>query len=196
MEENSGNSSNNGLSNDDNNKRIKRKKTATISFRMDSKYEQLLRNEAEEKKVSLNTLANQIFGEHLEWQRYIERFGTIVMSKDAFKLILEFLSEEKVIDLAISIASKVPKEFILFKWKDLNSDNVINFVRMFFGHCGYGQYDYIKDKSTNKFSIRHELGRKGSLFLTTYIKTVVKSTLGKDSETISADNSITVSFRD
>ncbi|MGC2382757.1 MAG: hypothetical protein WA631_06575 [Nitrososphaeraceae archaeon] len=196
MEENSGNSSNNGLSNDDNNKRIKRKKTATISFRMDSKYEQLLRNEAEEKKVSLNTLANQIFGEHLEWQRYIERFGTIVMSKDAFKLILEFLSEEKVIDLASSIASKAPVEFILFKWKDLNSDNVINFVRMFFGHCGYGQYDYIKDKSTNKFSIRHELGRKGSLFLTTYIKTVVKSTLGKDSETISADNSITVSFRD
>ena len=196
MEENSSNIGNNGLSNDDNNKRIKRKKTATISFRMDSKYEQLLRNEAEEKKVSLNTLANQIFGEHLEWQRYIERFGTIVMSKDAFKLILESLSEEKVIDLAINIASKVPKEFILFKWKDLNSDNVINFVRMFFGHCGYGQYDYVKEQSTNKFSIRHELGRKGSLFLTTYIKTVVKSTLGKDSETISADNSITVSFRD
>lgn len=196
MEENSSNIGNSGLNNDDNNKRIKRKKTATISFRMDSKYEQLLRNEAEEKKVSLNTLANQIFGEHLEWQRYIERFGTIVMSKDAFKLVLEFLSEEKVIDLAISIASKAPMEFILFKWKDLNSDNVINFVRMFFGHCGYGQYDYVKDKSTNKFSIRHELGRKGSLFLTTYIKTVVKSTLGKDSETISADNSITVSFRD
>jgi hypothetical protein len=196
MEENSDNIGNSGLSNDDNNKRIKRKKTATISFRIDSKYELLLRSEAEEKKVSLNTLANQIFGEHLEWQRYIERFGTIVMSKDAFKLILEFLSEEKVIDLAINIAAKSPMEFILFKWKDLNSDNVINFVRMFFGHCGYGQYDYVKDKSTNKFSIRHELGRKGSLFLTTYIKTVVKSTLGKDSETISADNSITVSFRD
>ena len=72
MEKNSSNIGNNGLSNDGNNKRIKRKKTATISFRMDSKYEQLLRNEAEEKKVSLNTLANQIFGEHLEWQRYIE----------------------------------------------------------------------------------------------------------------------------
>jgi hypothetical protein len=196
MKKNSSNIGNSGLNNDDNNKTIKRKKTATISFRMDSKYEQLLRIEAEEKKVSLNTLANQIFGERLEWQRYIERFGTIVMSKDAFKLILEFLSEEKVIDLAISIASKAPMEFILFKWKDLNSDNVINFVRMFFGHCGYGQYDYVKDKGTNKFSIRHELGRKGSLFLTTYIKTVVKSTLGKDSETISADNSITVSFRD
>jgi hypothetical protein len=43
------------------------------------------------KKVSLNTLANQIFGEHLEWQRYTDRFGTILMSEDAFRLILETL---------------------------------------------------------------------------------------------------------
>ena len=191
------NSSNNyELNSDKNDKRIKRKKTATISFRIDSEYDKLLRSEAEEKKVSLNTLANQIFGEHLEWQRYIERFGTIVMSKDAFKLILEFLTEDKVVDLAINIAAKAPKEFILFKWKHLSSDNVINFVKMFFAHCGYGQYDYVKDQSTNKFSIRHELGQKGSLFLTTYIKTVLKSTLGIDSETITTDNSITISFRE
>jgi uncharacterized protein (DUF1778 family) len=194
-------SSNSSISNydndtDNNNKSIKRKKTATISFRIDSEYDKLLRSEAEEKKVSLNTLANQIFGEHLEWQRYIERFGTIIMSKDAFKLILELLSEGKVVDLAINIATKAPKEFILFKWKDLNSDNVISFVRMFFAHCGYGQYDYVKDQSTNKFSIRHELGKKGSLFLSTYIKTVLKSTLGIDSEAIITDNSIIISFRE
>ena len=95
------------------------KKTSTISFRIDSQYDQLLRHEAEEKRVSLNTLANQIFGEHLEWQRYTERFGTILMSKDAFRLVLESLSEAKVVDLAINIAQKAPMEFILFKWKDL-----------------------------------------------------------------------------
>jgi hypothetical protein len=146
--------------------------------------------------VSLNTLANQIFGEHLEWQRYMERFGTIVMSKDAFKLILESLNEDKVVDLAVNIAAKAPKEFILFKWKGLNSENVINFVRMFFAHCGYGQHDYEKDQSKNRFSVRHELGKKGSLFLSTYIKTVLKSTLGIDSETIITDNSITITFRE
>ena len=118
------------------------------------------------------------------------------MSKDAFKLVLEYLSEDKVVDLAVNIAAKAPKEFILFKWKDLNSDNVINFVKMFFAHCGYGQYDYVKDQGTNRFSIRHELGKQGSLFLTNYVKTVLKSTLGIDSETIITDNSITISFRE
>ena len=50
MEKNSSNGDNNSVSNDDNNKRIKRKKTATIPFRIDSEYEQLLRSEADEKK--------------------------------------------------------------------------------------------------------------------------------------------------
>jgi hypothetical protein len=172
------------------------RKTSTISFRIKSKYDQLLRNEAEEKKVSLNTLANQIFGEHLEWQRYTERFGTIVMSKDAFKLILEALSEDKVVGLAINIAQKAPMEFILFKWKDLSSTNVINFMKMFFGHCGYGQYDYVKDQDTNKFSIRHELGRKGSLFLKAYLETLIQTTLRKDSEISFTDNNITMIFKE
>ena len=30
-------------------------------------------------------------------------------------------------------------------------------MKMYFGHCGYGRYDYVKDQDTNKFSIRHEL---------------------------------------
>ena len=48
----------------------KRKKSSTISFRIDSNYEQKLRLEAEQKRVSLNTLVNQIFGEHVELHHY------------------------------------------------------------------------------------------------------------------------------
>ena len=115
-----------------NNNSGKKKKSSTISFRIDSMYEQKLRHEAEQKRVSLNTLVNQIFGEHVEWHHYIQRFGTIIMSKDAFKLILESLDEQKIITLAINIASKAPKDFILFKWKELNSNSVVNFMKMFF----------------------------------------------------------------
>jgi len=40
---------------------VKIKKTSTITFRIDEKYEKELWKEVEEKQVSLNTLANQIF---------------------------------------------------------------------------------------------------------------------------------------
>jgi len=172
------------------------KKTSTITFRIDREYEQVLREEAETKRVSLNTLANQIFEDYVEWQRYMEKFGTIVMSKDAFKLVLDSLDEQKLSNLAVKIAEKAPKEFILFKWKDLNTDTFVKFVRMYFEHCGYGQYDLARKEGENTFSIRHDLGRKGSLFLKTFLETAVQSTLGKSCNSKITENSLTISFQE
>jgi hypothetical protein len=73
---------------------IKTKKSATISFRIDEDYLKKLKEESVEKKVSLNTLADQIFGEYIEWQRYAERFGIVSISKDAFKYVLDSLDDK------------------------------------------------------------------------------------------------------
>ena len=57
----------------------KRKKTSTVSFRIDKEYDQILRREAEEKRITLNTLVNQIFGEYVEWHKYVKQFGTALL---------------------------------------------------------------------------------------------------------------------
>ena len=49
--------------------RQKGKKTSTVSFRINTEYDEALRAEAEEKKVSMNTLVNQIFGEYVDWNK-------------------------------------------------------------------------------------------------------------------------------
>jgi hypothetical protein len=172
------------------------KKTSTITFRIDREYEEVLRAEAEARRVSLNTLANQIFGDYVQWQRYMEKFGTIVMSKDAFRAILDSLDESNLVKLAVRIGESAPKEFILFKWKDLSSDSLVKFMKMYFEHCGYGQYDYARDESENTFSIHHDLGRKGSLFLKTFLETAIKSTLGRSCGSTVTENSLTVTFRE
>ena len=178
-----------------NTKDAKSKKTSTVSFRIDREYYQILRRESEEKKISLNTLVNQIFGEYVEWHKYVKQFGTIILSKDAFKLMLDILDNDKIINLAIEIATKAPKEFILFKWKEINPSNVIDFIKMFFDHCGYGHYDHqLTESKINKFSIRHELGKKGSIFLKAYVETVVKDILRTECKSIITDNSVTMIF--
>lgn len=118
----------------------KTKKTSTVSFRINKEYDEALRAEAEEKKVSMNTLVNQIFGEYVDWNKYVKRFGTIILSREAFKLLLESLDDDKIRTLAVDIATKAPREFILFKWKEIDQSHVIGFIKMFFDHCGYGQY--------------------------------------------------------
>jgi hypothetical protein len=171
------------------------KKTSTITFRINKEFEKILRQESESKGVSLNVLANQIFRDYTEWHRYMKTFGTIVMSKDAFKLIIDELDEKSLISLAVKIGESAPREFILFKWKDLNADSVTSFMKMFFDHCGFGKYDHYSQHNKHIFSIRHDLGSRGSLFLKAYLQAVIHSTLGKESVATVSENSLSVAFQ-
>jgi hypothetical protein len=69
---------------------------------------------------------------------------------------------------------------------------------MYLGHCGYGRYDYLKDIENNNysFSILHDFGRKGSLFLKSFLETLLKSTLQKECQTIVNESSLVIFFKE
>ena len=173
---------------------MKNKKTSTITFRIDEEYEKGLRKEAEEKRISLNTLANQIFGDHVDFGQFMKKFGMVEMSKGAFKELLTSLDEKNIINFAKSVGSKEPKDFILFKWKELSPDSVSDFIKMYFERCGYGMCDMDRDDSSNTISVHHEFGKKGSVFLKSFLEAVVQSSLEQEGTVSSTDNSVTLKF--
>ena len=133
------------------NTKMAKKKTSTITFRIDEENDNKLRQIAEDKKISLNTLANQIFGNYVQLERYMEKFGVLMMSQNAFLSILNMLDEKQIIKFGSDVGSKEPKEFILFKWKDINSDSVADFITLYFEHCGYGSCDL--ERTENEIGI-------------------------------------------
>jgi hypothetical protein len=62
--------------------------TTTITFKISKKYEDYLRRKSEQERVSLNTVENKILGEYIEWKQFIEKFGTIILSKEILILNL------------------------------------------------------------------------------------------------------------
>jgi len=170
------------------------KKTSTITFRIDEIYEKGLRKEAEEKRISLNTLANQILGDHVELDQYMKKFGMVEMSKGAFKELLNTLDEKNIINFAKTVGSKEPKDFILFKWKELTSDSVSNFIKMYFEHCGYGMCDMQRDESNNMISVHHNFGKNGSVFLKAFLEAIIQSSLDIDCKVETTENSVFLSF--
>lgn len=60
------------------------KKTSAITFRVDQEFENGLRKEAKEKRISMNTLANQIFGDHVELGQFMKKLGIVDLIKDVF----------------------------------------------------------------------------------------------------------------
>ncbi|MGD2105976.1 MAG: hypothetical protein PVH93_00045 [Nitrosopumilaceae archaeon] len=170
------------------------KKTSTITFRIDERYEKGLRKEAEEKRISLNTLANQIFGDHVDLDQYMKKFGMIEMSKGSFRELLNSLDEKNIINFAKSIGSKEPKDFILFKWKELSPQSISDFIKMYFEHCGYGMCDMESGVSVSTVSVHHEFGKKGSVFLKAFLEAIIQSTLEKEGNVKMTENSVTLKF--
>ena len=89
----------------------------------------------------------------------------------------------------------MPKEFILFKWKEITQKNVIEFIKMFSDHCINGKYDYTTT-TDNKIiiSIKHNTGMKGSIFFKSYFESVIMETLQKKPDNEITDNCIILQF--
>jgi len=112
------------------------KKTSSISFRINEEYEKVLRDIAEKNKISLNTLANQIFGNYAEFEIYAKKFGTLRTSTDTFRRLLNGMDEKNLVEVATRCGSQEAKEFVLFKWKEINSKTVTDFIKIYFDLCG------------------------------------------------------------
>ena len=171
------------------------KKTSSISFRIDGEYEKVLRRIADENKTSLNTLANQIFGQYVEFELYAKKFGTLKMSTDTFRRILDSMDEKSIIEVATRCGSQEVKEFILFKWKKIDSNTVTEFIKIYFDLCGYGRCSLEKTESKVLFSVHHDLKEKGSLFLKHLLESLIRTTLDKDCELTLTSDTITIGFR-
>jgi len=169
--------------------------STTITFRITKKYEDYLRKKAEQERVSVNIIANRIFGEYIEWQQFIEKFGTVALSKEAFFTLIDVIDEQKLIDVGLKIGRKMPKEFILFKWKEITQKNVIEFIKMFSDHCINGEYDHTTTTDNKSMiSIKHNTGMKGSIFLKSYLESVITETLQKKPNIEITDNCIILQF--
>ncbi|MCA9811950.1 MAG: hypothetical protein KC483_03700 [Nitrosarchaeum sp.] len=171
------------------------KKTSSISFRIDEKYEKVLRDIAVENKTSLNTLANQIFGQYVEFELYAKKFGTLRMSTDTFRRMLNSMDEKNIIEIATICGSQEVKEFILFKWKRLDSKTVTDFIKIYFDLCGYGRCSLDKAEGNIMFSVHHDLQEKGSLFLKYLFESLIRTALDKDCKTEMTNDTVTISFQ-
>lgn len=149
---------------------------------------------AEEKRVSLNTLANQIFGTFAEFDIYAEKFGILKISTDTFRRILTAMPQNDLALLASNCGSQEAKEFILFKWKEINQKTIIEFIKTYFGYCGYGRCDIESRDSKTMISVHHDLGEKGSLYLKHFLEGLIVSTLNKTCDVITTKDSVSLNF--
>jgi hypothetical protein len=151
----------------------KKEKTVTRSFRISESALQALEEDARSRNISLNTLVNQLLLAYTNWGRFIDRVGPIRTTKSAFNLILNAASDEAILEAARFSGPDTPKSIILSKHGVLSVKTVLDYVRSATMYGGYAQYSEIESQGKTVITLMHDLGRKGSVFISSVLESIL-----------------------
>jgi hypothetical protein len=151
-----------------------RKKTESITFRLESEILNSLRQEARRKDVSVNTLVSQIAKQHTNWHSAAAQAGFISVRKPLMTKLLESQSDEQVKSLAQHVAHSSNKDFILMLRRKYNIHSALDMIETWIRTSGYSYVHNLEDLDYSNrlhlFIVQHHMGMKWSLYLSELYK--------------------------
>lgn len=151
--------------------RLKKSRTSnrTVSLRISEPILHGLERESASKLVSLNTLANQIFLQHLKWHSLSASAGIISLPKSIVVGLIEGLDDDRIADLARTLAASDCKDLLLILRKEYSIDSFLDMLETWIAVCGF-PHRSSNQEGVHKYIIQHDGGGKLSMFLSEYLK--------------------------
>ena len=170
--------------------------SGTATFRLGQGTLGNLREEAEQKRTSLNTLVSQVLQSHTEYHTLAARAGMISVSKSLLITIMESMDPQQVTTLSQYIAKNELKDTILLMKRSYTKESIVDYIESWARASGfpyrhhrmkntldgndednnhkgyYGAHDNNRTPSSNmeeiehSFVIQHDMGEKWSQYFT------------------------------
>lgn len=172
------------------------KKTVLRSIRISQEHAELLEHDAHKNGLSFNALISTMIARYVEWDRYADRFGVIVMTHEGHKNMLDLMDDEKIVTLATQSGTRIPMEMTLFWFKKLNLQTFFSFIAL---HSKYSRaYDYELESEGRNYTItfHHEFGPKYTTFLRHYFDQAIRNIVGVAPKIELRQTSLIMSFQE
>lgn len=172
--------------------------SGSVTLRFDNEILSQLRNEAKQKRISVNTLASQIFQSHVEYDTYASKAGMVSFPKSLLTRLMDGLSEQGVEDLSKYIAKNEIKDMTLFFRKEYTLSSFLDTIESWLRVSGFpyrrdgggGDDDYIAGKRIQTFIIQHDMGKRWSVYFERLFKYVFEDLNLRKYTIDTTDNSI------
>ncbi len=169
---------------------MRRDQTETITLRLEKKILTKLRRESEQNQTSLNTLANQIFRQHIDWHSKASKAGYVPLQKPVIIKLLDRLSEEDVIRAAEDVSKDMFKDVLLLLRDENDLVSTLNVIETWVRVSGFPyKLEVDEEKEVYSYVIQHDMGKKFSLLLATRARVILER-LGKQGSFVVTDNTI------
>jgi hypothetical protein len=164
--------------------------SGNVTLRLDGDVLEQLRKEANQKRVSLNTLASQVFKTHTEFSSGSTKAGMIPFPKNLIVRLMNRLSDDEVQQLSQDIAKNEMKDMLLTIKHQYSTEAFIDLIDSWIRVCGF-PFTHDHSDNTHSFIFQHEMGKRWSIYLEELFKFVFNDLGTKWSDFQSTENTIT-----
>jgi len=153
----------------------------------------ILRKEAERQGISVNALHNRILKNYALHWRWAERIKPVIITRPTIAGIIACCPEEKVKEVAKISGSIGARDALRTLGIDPTYERLIEFIKDNLGKYGnWFDYSHHVRRTKDVVHLRHELGRRWSIFVANQVATLFKSLLDVTVKTEIFDNYATL----
>jgi hypothetical protein len=147
----------------------------SITLRFDRAMMDKLRNEAEYKMESVNTLLNQIVKSYTKWHKPARMAGLIYINKFLYRDIVEHLTEEEIKSIAENYARHYFMDIIEMFDGMPSVSFYIEYLLMWFEISGFNYKIDEVDPDHLSIKVQLDLGRKFSEFIAAKVENILEA---------------------
>ncbi len=170
------------------------KKTVLRSIRLRSDLAELLAKDAEAKGISVNALVSSVLTKYAEWDRYVDKFGFVTITRFGWQRMMEGLDDAALVRAATEMGSQNPREMTLFWFKKLNLDSFLAYLSLISRYAKTITHEVEMDERTVTILVQHEMGPRYSKFMEAFLGQAIQQVVGVTARTQVGRNSIVLKF--
>jgi hypothetical protein len=159
-----------------------------ITFRLDKDMLDRISLEAEQKGVSMNSVAQNIISDYFSWSAYAPKAGMIPLHKSVLGMMVDRLPEKDIIEIADLFGKVKAKNMVLILRNDYNARAFLDVFESWLKSSSVIFTKHI-NHDAEVYTVTHELGIKWSTYLSRMLQ-VIFDDMGLNDVTIEKTDDI------
>ena len=159
-----------------------------ITFRLDKDMLDRISLEAEQKGVSMNSVAQNIISEYYDWSAYAPKAGMIPIHKTVLGMMVDKLPEKDIIEIAELFGKVKAKNMVLILRNDYHARAFLDVFESWLKSSSVSFTKHV-NHGAEVYTVTHELGIKWSTYLSCMLR-VIFDDMGLNEVTIEKTDDI------
>lgn len=171
------------------------KKTSTITLRIDDHVMRILRAEAEQSGISLNSFINQALKRFVEWDIYQSRVGMIPIAKPIVIELFNKMSKEETTHMALNIGKNAVHDIALFMKNKMDLNSFLSWLEARMKSSSI-EINHSIENDLHIYMMKHDLGENWSLYHKVVLEVMFNEVFGKAIDITISKTTIRFKFRE